>query len=70
MPLTSQTATVTEDRATYHGAMDHADNARVRSAVGLMVGASWVMDVIDTIGGCWDGDPDRCTYPTPPRVTR
>jgi hypothetical protein len=46
--------------------MDHVENAKVRSAVGLMVGASWVMDVIDTIGGCWDGDPDRCTYPTPP----
>jgi hypothetical protein len=30
----------------------------------LMVGASWVMDVIDTIGSCWDGDPNRCTYPT------
>jgi len=44
--------------------MDHVENAKVRSAVGLMVGANWVMDVVDAIGGCWDGDPDRCTYPT------
>ena len=62
--ILSQTATGTKDRATYQGAMDHVDSAKVRSAAGLMVGSSWVMDVIDTIGGCWDGDPDRCTYPT------
>jgi hypothetical protein len=22
------------------------------------------MDVVNTIGGCWNGNPDRCTYPT------
>jgi hypothetical protein len=45
--------------------MDHADNkAKVRSAVGLTVEAGWVMDVVDAIGGSWDGDPDRFTYPT------
>ena len=53
-----------EDRATYRGAMDHADKAKVRSAVGLKVDAGWVMDVVDAIGGSWDGDPDRFTYPT------
>jgi hypothetical protein len=44
--------------------MDHADKAKVRSAVGLKVEAGWVMDVVDAIGGSWDGDPDRFTYPT------
>jgi hypothetical protein len=62
--ILSQTATGTKDRAPYQGAVDHVDSAQVRSAVGLMVGANWVMDVVDAIGGCWDGDPDRCTYPT------
>ena len=61
-----------EDRATFLGAIDDVDSAKIRSTVGLMVGANWVMDVVDAIGGCWDGDPDRCTYPTtydlrPPR---
>jgi hypothetical protein len=46
--------------------MDHADKAKVRSAVGLKVDAGWVMDVVDAIGGSWDGDPDRFTYPTGP----
>jgi hypothetical protein len=53
-----------KDRATYHGAMDHPDNTTVRSAVGLLVGVVWVMDVVNAIGVCWDGNPDRCTYPT------
>jgi hypothetical protein len=44
--------------------MDHVDSTKIRSAVGLMVGANWVMDVVGAIGGCWDGAPDRCTYPT------
>ena len=44
--------------------MDHADKAKVRSAVGLKVDAGWVMDVVNAIGVCWDGDPDRFTYPT------
>ena len=72
MLVLSQTATGAKDRAPYQGAVDHVDSAQVRSAVGLMVGANWVMDVVDAIGDCWDGDPDRCTYPTtydlrPPR---
>ena len=54
----------TEDRVTYPGAMDHPDNTSVRSAVGLLVGVGWVMDVVDAIEIRWDGDPDRCTYPT------
>ena len=53
-----------KDRATYLGTMDHPDNATVRSAVGLLVGVGWVMDVVDAIEIRWDGDPDRCTYPT------
>jgi hypothetical protein len=44
--------------------MDHPDNTSVRSAVGLLVGVGWVMDVVDAIEIRWDGDPDRCTYPT------
>jgi hypothetical protein len=63
--ILSQTANGIKDRATYRGAMDHADNkAKVRSAVGLTVEAGWVMDVVDAIGGSWDGNPDRFTYPT------
>jgi hypothetical protein len=54
----------TKDRATYLGAIDHPDNTTVRSAVGLLVGVVWVMDVVNAIGVCWDGNPDRCTYPT------
>jgi hypothetical protein len=50
--------------------MDHADNTKVRSAVGLTVDVGWVMDVIKAIGDCWNGDPDRCTYPTPLRSDR
>jgi hypothetical protein len=53
-----------KDRATYLGAIDHLDNTTVRSAVGLLVGVGWVMDVVDAIEIRWDGDPDRCTYPT------
>ena len=53
-----------KDRATYHGTMDHLDNTTVRSAVGLLVDVGWVMDVVDAIEIRWDGDPDRCTYPT------
>ena len=48
--------------------MDHVDSAKVRFAVGLMFGENWVMDVLDTIGGCYDGDPDRCTNPTGPLI--
>jgi len=44
--------------------MDHVDKAKVRSAVGLTVNAGWVMDVVNAIGDCSDGDPDRSTYPT------
>jgi hypothetical protein len=44
--------------------MDHVDKAKVRSAVGLTVDAGWFMDVVNAIGDCSDGDPDRCTYPT------
>jgi len=44
--------------------MDHVDKVKVRSAVGLTVNAGWVMDVVNAIGDCSDGDPDRCTYPT------
>jgi hypothetical protein len=43
---------------------NHPDNTTVRSAVGLLVGVGWVMDVVDAIEIRWDGDPDRCTYPT------
>jgi hypothetical protein len=44
--------------------MDHFQKAKVGSAVGLKVDAGWIMDVVNAIGGCSDGDPDRCTYPT------
>jgi len=47
----------------YQAAIDHEESANVRSPVGLMVGASWVMNVVHAIGDCWDGAPDRCTYP-------
>ena len=30
----------------YQAAIDHEESANVRSAVGLMVGASWVMNVV------------------------
>jgi len=29
-----------------------------------MVDAGWVMDVVDALGGSWDDNPDRFTYPT------
>jgi len=44
--------------------MDHADKAKVRSAVGLTVNAGWVMDVVNASGCCSDGDP------TAPRTLR
>jgi hypothetical protein len=44
--------------------MDHVDKAKVCSTVGLMVDAGWFMDAVNAIGGCSDGDHDRCTYPT------
>ncbi|MFM2012922.1 MAG: hypothetical protein RLZZ396_1706, partial [Planctomycetota bacterium] len=53
-----------EDRATYRGAMDHVDKVKVRYAVGLTIDAGWFMNVVNAIGDCSDGDPDRCTYPT------
>jgi hypothetical protein len=34
----------TEDRATYHGTMDHPDNATVRSAVGFVGDACWLIE--------------------------
>jgi hypothetical protein len=37
--------------------MDHADKAKVRSAVGLLVDAGWVMVVVDAIGDCWHRYP-------------
>jgi len=36
------------------------------SNFGLMVDAGWFMDAVNAIGGCSDGDHDRCTYPTLP----
>jgi hypothetical protein len=54
----------TRDRATYLGTIDHPDNTKVRSAIGLRIGVRWLMEVVDAIGGCWNGAPDRCTYPT------
>ena len=48
--------------------MDDTDRAKVRSAVGSMIGVGWVMDVVHAIVGCWNGGPDRCMCPTMTRV--
>ena len=65
-PAENQSRRSSKDRATYQGAIDLADRAKVRSAVDLTIDAVWVMDVVDATGGCWDGALDRCTYPTGP----
>jgi hypothetical protein len=50
--------------ATNRAGVTETKPSPVRSAIGLTVGANRVLDVVHAIGVCWDGDPDRFTYPT------